>query len=211
MGVTARRVGWSIMTIFAIIIAAYAAAVLLVPTFGPPFINERRLAMPWAVIAHLAGGTLAMALGPWQFSKRIRQRAISVHRWTGRGYIVSVLVGGLGALVLVPGSQFGWVTHLGFGLGGVAWLITTVQGYRNIKAKDTKAHRRWMTRSFALTFAAVTLRIELPLGLALGIAIPVMYQVVSWLCWVPNLLFAEWLIRRPSPPRQAVAPGAVAA
>jgi hypothetical protein len=24
------------------------------------------------------------------------------------------------------------------------------------------------------------------------------YVIVSWLCWVPNLLVAEWLLRRPA-------------
>jgi hypothetical protein len=47
-----------------------------------------------------------------------------------------------------------------------------------------------------LIFAAVTLRIELPLlVMAFGDFTPA-YRVVSWLCWVPNLLWAEWYIRR---------------
>ena len=53
-----------------------------------------------------------------------------------------------------------------------------------------------MLRSYALVFAAVTLRIELPLlTMAFGDFTPA-YQVVAWLCWVPNALWAEWYIRR---------------
>ena len=57
-------------------------------------------------------------------------------------------------------------------------------------------HRRWMIRSYALTAAAITLRLYLPLLSHLGIPFDMSYPVVAWLCWVPNLLFAEWLCRR---------------
>lgn len=50
-----------------------------------------------------------------------------------------------------------------------------------------------MTRSFALTLAAVTLRIYLPL-LASQMSFLTAYLIVSWVCWVPNLLAAEWLV-----------------
>ncbi len=53
-----------------------------------------------------------------------------------------------------------------------------------------------MTRSYALTLAAVTLRIWLPMSQVAGIPFADAYQVVAWLCWVPNLVVAEWLIIR---------------
>jgi len=61
-----------------------------------------------------------------------------------------------------------------------------------------------MIRNFALSLAAVTLRIYMPLMLAaLHWPFRVTYITVSWLCWIPNLLVAEWLIardkRRPVP------------
>ena len=55
-----------------------------------------------------------------------------------------------------------------------------------------------MIRSFALTYAAVMLRLYLPLFLAgLRMDFEISYQIISWLCWVPNLIFVEYfLIRR---------------
>ena len=193
---TAARFGWAAMTVLASLIAVYAACVLLVPGFGPPFVADLRVRFPWAVIAHLAGGLTAMALGPWQFSTRLRARAVNLHRWMGRAYVVAVLAGGMGGLVLARSSQEGLVTHVGFGLLALLWLNATVQAYRSIRASDVTSHRRWMIRSFALTLAAVTLRIELPLQLAAGIPFHDAYQVVSWLCWVPNLVVAEWIVLR---------------
>jgi len=48
-----------------------------------------------------------------------------------------------------------------------------------------------------LDVAAVTLRNELPFTrFALDWPFPRSYITVSWLCWVPNLLIAEWMVRR---------------
>jgi hypothetical protein len=72
-----------------------------------------------------------------------------------------------------------------------------LQAYRKIRAGGIEAHRRWMVRNFALSLAAVTLRNELPLMLfALHWSFHVSYITVSWLCWIPNLVVAEWMIRR---------------
>ena len=51
-----------------------------------------------------------------------------------------------------------------------------------------------MIRNFALTFAAVTLRIEMPF-LIMGFGEVTGYQIVAYLCWIPNLVVAEGIIR----------------
>jgi uncharacterized membrane protein len=180
------------MTVLASIIAAYALAVLALPSFGPPFVRDRRATVPIALYAHLAGGALALGIGPWQFNTRLRDRAVKVHRWMGRSYVVAVLVGGVGALALATLSQEGLVTHAGFGLLAVLWLTTTLQAYRHIRRRHLEVHREWMMRSYSLTFAAVTLRIYLVVSEVMGIPFEEAYQAISWLCWVPNLVVAEW-------------------
>ena len=52
-----------------------------------------------------------------------------------------------------------------------------------------------MIRSFALTFAAVTLRLYLPLVPLLGISFVDGYRAISFLAWVPNLIVAELYLR----------------
>ena len=53
-----------------------------------------------------------------------------------------------------------------------------------------------MVRSYALTAAAITLRLYL--GVALGFRLPftAAYPAIAWLCWTPNLVAAEILLRR---------------
>ena len=104
-------------------------------------------------------------------------------------------------------SFAGPVARAGFALLAVLWLGTSLRAYVCIRRRDIGAHRDWMLRSYALTLAAVTLRIYLPASQIAGIHFMVAYPAIAWLCWVPNLLLAEWLIRsgRLSPARSAFA------
>ena len=53
-----------------------------------------------------------------------------------------------------------------------------------------------MIRSWALTLAAITLRIYLPIVGVLGLEFLPWYRAISFLAWVPNLMIAElWLGR----------------
>jgi len=190
------KIGWWVMTVLALIIAAYAIALLFVPAMRAPFLQKRFATVPLAAYLHLAGSGIALAIGPFQLNTRLRNRFLHIHRWMGRTYVVSVLLGGVAAFALATMSQAGLPTHMGFGLLAVLWLFTTGNAYRHIRVGDRVSHRRWMIRSYALTFAAVTLRIYLPLSQIAGIPFDPAYQTIAWLCWVPNLIVAEWIILR---------------
>lgn len=60
-----------------------------------------------------------------------------------------------------------------------------------------------MVRNFALTLAAVTLRIYLPASMIAGIEFEVAYPYIAWLCWVPNLVAAELLFNKAHSPLYA--------
>ena len=78
----------------------------------------------------------------------------------------------------------------------LAWLLTGWQAYAAIRRGEVTAHRRWMIRNFALTYAAVTLRIEMPLLMLAGMNSILALNVVGWTCWIPNLLAVEWWMKR---------------
>jgi uncharacterized membrane protein len=146
---------------------------------------------------HIAGGVGALLAGPWQFSKKLRARALNSHRWLGRIYLLSVALGSIAGFVMATVSKEGMPTHLGFGILAVAWFSSGVAAYRSIRRGDVETHRQWMVRNFALTLAAVTLRIELPMMLGiLHWKFAASFIVVSWLCWVPSLVAAEWVLQR---------------
>jgi uncharacterized membrane protein len=195
-----RKIAWGVMTVLALFIGLYAIALLFVPAMRAPFLRDRFIVMPVATFLHLAGAAVALAVGPFQLNARLRNRFLGAHRWMGRSYVAGVLLGGFGALTMATIAQAGLPARVGFGLLAVLWLTATGMAYRHIRAGNQPAHRRWMIRSYALTFAAVTLRIYVPLSQVYGIPFEPAYQTIAWLCWVPNLIVAEWLIlRQPAP------------
>ena len=149
---------------------------------------------------HVIFGPVALALGAIQFFPRLRARWPALHRWTGRIYVAAVGLAGLSGLLIAPSVPGGLVSTAGFGLLAMSWLGATVLAFAHARARRIAAHRRWMIRSFALTFAAVTLRIYLPMFFAGGMDYDTAAPWLAWACWVPNLVIAEfWLVR----PKQA--------
>lgn len=182
------------MTFLAVLVAAYAVVALGVPSFRTPFVEELFLVSPSAIALHLTGGVAAIVLGAFQLNTRLRSKYLPAHRWLGRIYVVSVIVGGTAGLALATKSTGGLVTHFGFGMMAVCWVGSTLMAYRYIRAKNVSAHRDWMLRSYALTLAAVTLRVYLGISQAYGMDFVTAYQAISWMCWVPNLLIVEWFV-----------------
>lgn len=105
-------------------------------------------------------------------------------------------VGGLSGLVLALNAFGGAWLRTGFGTLGVLWIATGIMALQNILQGDVQGRRRWMTRNFALTLAAVVLRLYLPASIVSGMSLDVAYPVVAWLCWMPNLVVAEWWLFR---------------
>jgi uncharacterized membrane protein len=165
---------------------------------------DRPAAIQVAFYAHVIGGGLALALSPLQFIARLRDRVPRAHRVIGRAALGSMVLGGLAGAVVSTTNLAGPAGTAGFGLLGVLWVTFAVTAFVAIRRGDVTAHRRWMVRAFALTYAAVTLRLWLGLlmgvHLAAGVTQPEAftrsYVVVPFLCWVPNLLIAELYLRR---------------
>jgi len=150
-----------------------------------------------AIVLHVFSAVVALALGSFQFREGLRTRHPRLHRAMGRLYLgVGVLVGGLSGLYLAAGAFGGPVARVGFAALALAWLYTGWMAYAAIRAGDVASHRAWMLRNFALTTAAVTLRIYLPVSMLAGIPFEVAYPAIAWLCWVPNLLAASLLTAR---------------
>lgn len=177
------------------VIALYSMRYLL-GSQGPEFIMANLFRRPWLVI-HVAGATLALLVGSLQFLRRIRRERPVVHRWVGRIYVAGCIIGGVAGLILATGASSGPIATAGFGLLAIAWIATTSFAWRAAVQGRFAEHRAWMIRSFALTCAAVTLRLYLLILFGLPIPFVQGYRAISFLCWVPNLIVAEYYLRRP--------------
>jgi len=145
---------------------------------------------------HISFGGLALLIGWTQFSKKLRGRYLRVHRLVGKIYVLSVFISSCAGLYIALFASGGIICSLGFGALALLWLFTDIQAYTSIRKLRIAEHEAWMIRNYALAFAAVTLRIWLPLTTGLGhMEFVTSYRIISWLCWVPNLIIAELIIR----------------
>lgn len=190
------RAGWAVMTLLSTLIVAASAKYL---GFDPAtFFTRQRatyLSHRLPLYVHVFGALTALLVGPWQFAERLRERRRRLHRRIGVTYLLGCLVGGVGALLMAPVAYGGPVSGGGFACLAVAWLVTGGAGLRAILDGRVIDHRRWMIRSFALTFAAVTLRLMLIAVAVAHLDFRTSYPAIAWLCWVPNLLLAWWFTR----------------
>ena len=113
-------------------------------------IADRHLLIP-----HILAGIFALLIGPINFSSRIRQRYLTLHRVLGRIYMVSVFVGSFTGIALAwgrPGLP-------GTSMQAVAWMVCTTAAFITARNRQIAQHRQWMARSYAVTFTFVSSRV----------------------------------------------------
>ena len=193
-----KRAWWILMMVLALGVALYAVTLFISPQLAPDFLATSPV--PFALLAHFSGSAVAMTVGPFQFLVSWRARRPTLHRWMGRAYAGGILVGGLAGLriVLLARRRRGACR---LRTAGHSLARDDNDGRREHLEWRHSLYQRWMTRSFALTLAAVTLRIYLPAALVSGIAFDAAYPVIAWACWVPNLIAAEWFLGARRAPR----------
>jgi uncharacterized membrane protein len=195
-----RRTGYVFLVFLSLAIAGYAViAYGLRPldSIAGPQLGATFQAHATALYSHVFASAVALGLGGFQFSSRLRTKHLRLHRWMGRVYLgVGVLIGGIAGLFMATHAFGGATARLGFGCLAVLWLYTGLRAYLAIRAGDVVVHRRWMVRNFSLTFAAVTLRLYLPAASVAGIPFEIAYPIIAWAAWVPNLIAAEWFFNR---------------
>ena len=141
---------------------------------------------------HINGGALALLTGPFQFSSRIRQRNLALHRWTGRIFLFGVTVGIVGAVGLSLTSTFGWALVYGVRGLALAWLVTAGMGYYTIRKGLVSLHREWMLRAYVVTFAFVTFRLLQDYGPVSRLRPENDRDItIAWACWVVPLAITE--------------------
>ncbi|WEK54461.1 MAG: DUF2306 domain-containing protein [Candidatus Cohnella colombiensis] len=162
-----------------------------------PFTTEKgTLPALWysVLCAHAISAGLALIIGWLQFVKKIRHRFPNIHRMIGYFYSAFIVIGGITGLYLAFYSNGGWSAHLGFAMLSTLWLYTLYRGINSVVMKrDHVEHGKWMIRNYALSCAAISLRLYT--GASAGL-LGLMdtnetFVVIAWLCWVPNLFIAE--------------------
>jgi len=156
-------------------------------------LRQRYAPIAWLVVLHGVSGALALFLAPLQFSNRLRQRHLQLHRILGRIYVGCVAVSAPVAIkistILVLPTLFMASLIQSFG-----WIVTTATAVYCVRTGRIQQHREWMMRSypFAVVFVVARAIIAIPavarngeLGLA-----TVVWSVIATACFLPSFLIA---------------------
>ena len=191
-----ERAAFIAMAIFSVVVALFSYRYLIPQarvTLSPPVL-QNFFARPFLYI-HAAAAATALLTGPFQFIPSLRRTHLPLHRIMGRVYVLGCLIGGGAALPLSLTSTAGPVAQAGFFVLGLLWLVVNGNAWRLAVMGRIAEHKRWMIRSFALTYGAVTLRmIIFVLPHVFGVPFETAYVISAWASWVPNLLVVEaWM------------------
>jgi len=146
------------------------------------------------LIPHAIFAGIALVMGAFQFSNRLRARHLKLHRVMGYIYIVCVAIGApmaipLAAKITTPSLVAASAVQT-FG-----WMFCTAVALYCIRTGNIQQHRRWMFRGypFAMVFTVARVLIPIPPILRagwLGIEI-VVWTTVALAALLPTF-FLEW-------------------
>lgn len=153
-----------------------------------------------AFYVHVFSAIFALLAGFTQFSAHILKNHRKLHRFVGRMYAWDILVINFPAGMIMAVYANGHLpSKIAFVILDCLWFWFTWKAVVAARQKRITEHKQFMIRSYALTFSAITLRMwKLILSNSFTIDPVTLYMIDAWLGFVPNLLFAEWLIRRKS-------------
>jgi hypothetical protein len=199
------------MAVLAVGVALYSLRFAAAPFGVWPAIDPNIRGMieqfPVRALIHMLVAPVALLIGPFQFLPTLRARRPRLHRWSGRIYVAACVIAGAAALATAFHATGGPVAGFGFGLLAVLWIGVTLGAWRAAVQRRFALHRLLMRFSYALTFAAVTLRLQIPIGLALGFAgYSAMSPWLAYTSWIPNAIAVAIYSTAVQPRRTQVAP-----
>lgn len=196
-----KRGLWIIFAILSILIGLYPAIYYFHDNrFGLLSSKSEALtsSTPYLVFfyAHITFGGLALLIGWTQFITAFKNKQLPRHKTIGKVYVGAALISALASFYIAEFANGGLISTLGFSSLGLIWISTTCMAYSAIRNRHIVVHQKMMIYSYAACFAAVTLRIWLPLLISLIGDYFISYKIVSWLCWVPNMIVAYFIAQR---------------
>jgi hypothetical protein len=187
-----RRFAKVFMVLTALLVALYSLRFAAVLTGRWPLIDAGIRALveqvPFRALAHMLIAPIALLSGALQFVPALRARR-PLHRTLGKTYVLACWIAGIAALATAPYASGGPVAGVGFGVLAVLWILSTTLAWRMAVHGRIESHRFFMRLSYAMTFGAVTLRLQIPLFIMLGFpGYPAASVWLAYTSWIPNVV-----------------------
>lgn len=151
-----------------------------------------------AFYTHVFSSIFILSAGFTQFSSYILKYQKKLHKIAGKIYAYNILLINFPAGMIMAVYANGLLpSKIAFIVLDCLWFLFTLKAVIAIKKKDVTTHKKFMIRSYALTFSAITLRVwKIILLNSFHIEPLTLYMIDAWMGFVPNLLLAEWIIRK---------------
>lgn len=145
---------------------------------------------------HVYSSLFCLIAGFTQFNKRLSKNKPKIHRNIGKLYILIVLLfSAPSGFIIGLYANGGLFSKISFIILAILWFLFTLKAFLSVKKGKITQHKKFMYRSFALAFSAITLRLWKVILVYLFQPNPMdVYQIIAWLGWIPNLLFVEYFI-----------------
>lgn len=156
-------------------------------------LRQRYAPIPLMMLAHGVPGALALILGVFQFSSRLRQRYLQVHRVMGRIYIACVAISAPVAVAVAVALPIPSLTPAAT-IQALGWMVCTATALYCVRTGQIQQHREWMVRGYAFAAVFVVVRVVLAIpavdrmGL-LGVQTTV-WTVLATACFLPSFVIA---------------------
>lgn len=148
---------------------------------------------------HIFAGMFCIGSALLQFSSYLLKTRKAIHIWSGRVYVMVVLLLGAPTGLYMSFFAKGSMAERGlFMFMAIAWFYFTLKGFTTILQKNVLAHKVWMIRSYTMAMTAVTFRVYYIILYLLDVELTKNYEMSLWISVLGNLLVAELIIYKKS-------------
>lgn len=154
------------------------------PTLATPFLDGFMRINDLLLVSHMIAAVPCIILGPLLFYRGLLKANPKLHRKLGTFYVYGVFYSAITVIPLAM-SKANPIPQTGFTVMAVIWFTVTWFGFMAARNKNFIAHRRWMMRSYAMSFAFIHVNVTYHwigiYDMMEPISIKVMQSMVSWM------------------------------
>ncbi|TCI91785.1 DUF2306 domain-containing protein [Tenacibaculum sp. M341] len=139
--------------------------------------------------------TISLLTAGIQFINYFIEKYIQLYKVLEYVYVASVFIATPFGIYISYYTNNDLLSITGFTFGSLMWFIATYLAF-NAKKVNIEAHKKYMTYSYAGTFAAITLKFWLHIFVSFSRNIDVSNTVSIWLSWSINFFIAYLIVHQ---------------
>lgn len=186
------RFSWSALATM-LAVAGFLALVGLFLSLSVPGVARHPAGKHLAYWLHIAGGSLVMLLGPFQFIAPIRNRFRRYHRIAGYCFVTGSVAAFVGFWAIQPTDPDTFFLSQATAIS--LWMVAMVAAVISARRKHFLTHQHNMTRAFVIATYFVVVRLMDRFGMAALVPFAsdenARLAHSDWIAWVVPLVLVE--------------------